>query len=109
MTSTEFKLDHKYFSGTDTNTLQILRTEFKECYENFIFLRHRQNISIIFWIFLRQRQIILNISQAQAAAADNPDDDPTETLPDLEEAAGEEGAGGETIQMNHNNFNCYQT
>ena len=72
-----------------------MRTELKECYENFIFLRHRQ--------------IILNISQAQTAAADNPDDDPTETLPDLEEAAGEEGAGGETIQSSYNNFKCYQT
>ena len=47
---------------------------------------------------------ILNISQAQTAAADNPDDDPTETLPDLEEAAGEEGAGGESIQ---HNFYCH--
>ena len=45
---------------------------------------------------------IQNISQAQAAAADNPYDDPTETLPVLEAAGegGEEGAGGETIQTN---------
>ena len=39
---------------------------------------------------------ILDISQAQTAAADNPDDDATETRPDLEEA----GAEGETIQTN---------
>ena len=45
---------------------------------------------------------ILNISQAQAAAADNSDDDPTKTIPVLEEAAArEEGAGGETIQTNY--------